>query len=765
MKFLNAPRQPFVGLALMAAIGISFADVFPLPGVALIVATIVLAACMVIVAWRPALLATYAMVGIGFFLLHNLQTSNTAGQQLADELGNRPRVVTAMGCVISEPKIAPSGFATFLLKLNSIEFEGQKQATRAVWQVRWKGTPKFGDELKLFGIAEVIPPPRNPGEFDMRAYLARHDVRRMLFVRYTEDGALIRHGGGNPILRLAQKSRAWMQNAICRGLENAPEVQNFLSGIVLGLRHQTPEDIEEPFQQTGTLHLFAVAGLHVGIVARLLWTFAMVLRLPRKVATALIIPLLFFYAAITGLHTASVRAAVMSALLLGGIFFDRKVLALNSLAAAAFLILLFDSNQLFTSGFQLSFAVVGAIVLLADPMFVRFERIVAPDPFLPRLLLSRLRRFFAAVGRGLARAASVSLAAWIGSLLLIYWYFYLVTPVSLFANLVVVPIAYFVLALAMLSLIAAPISSALSILFNNANWLMSRAVLGLVHFFAMLPAGHVYLPRFMERAAPITIIVLDEGTGGAAHIQASNYNWLIDCGGQRNYEHTLKSFLHSRGINHIEGILLTHGDAQHIGGAADTVADFAPREIYDNPLDVRSAVQRRLSDALQHGKTKPRHLIRGDSLLFGRNVHAEILYPTTNIKVTAADDAPLIVQLVFDEEIRVLFESDAGAKAEAALLETGDNLQSDILIKGQHHLGGSGTPGFLEAVKPKLIVATSRESPVAEQITQEWANEIAQRGIKLFRQDQTGAVEVQFGDEEWTARAYLSGETFRSSSR
>src|SRR5207248_8690834 len=114
-----------------------------------------------------------------------------------------------------------------------------------------------------------------------------------------------------------------------------------------------------------------------------------------------------------------------------------------------------------------------------------------------------------------------------GSLLLIYWYFYLVTPVSLFANLVVVPIAYFVLALAMLSLIAAPISSALSILFNNANWLMSRAVLGLVHFFAMLPAGHVYLPRFTEPHAPITITVLDGGTGGASHIRTNNFRLLL----------------------------------------------------------------------------------------------------------------------------------------------------------------------------------------------------------------------------------------------
>ena len=352
MKLLSAPRQPFVGLALMAAIGIITAEIFPLPSVALTVTAIILTACIFAVAWRPRLFATYAIVGAGFFLLHNLENSNMEGQQLADELGTRPRVVTATGCIISEPNSAPSGFATFLLKLESIEFEGRKRSTHAVWQVRWKGAPEFGDELKFIGTAEPIPPPRNPGEFDMRSYLTRRDVRRMLFVRYPEEGTLIRHGGGNPILRAAQKSRAWMQNALCRGLEDAPEVQNFLSGIVLGLRHQTPEDIEEPFQQTGTLHLFAVAGLHVGIVAALLWMLATVARLSRKSAAALIIPLLLFYAAVTGLHVSSVRAAVMSSVLLGGFFFDRKVFVLNSLAAAAFFLLCWDPNELFPQAFN-----------------------------------------------------------------------------------------------------------------------------------------------------------------------------------------------------------------------------------------------------------------------------------------------------------------------------------------------------------------------------------------------------------------------------
>src|SRR5438445_5753486 len=173
MKLLNPPRQPFVGLALMAVMGVITAEILALPSATTIPTAVILALCILTLVCWPRQLATYAVVGAGFFLLHNFQTKSTEGQQLADELGNRPRVVTVTGCVISEPKIAPSGFATFLLKLKSIELEGRKQSTHAIWQVRWKGVPEFGDELKYFGTVEQNPPSRNPGEFDMRSYLAR----------------------------------------------------------------------------------------------------------------------------------------------------------------------------------------------------------------------------------------------------------------------------------------------------------------------------------------------------------------------------------------------------------------------------------------------------------------------------------------------------------------------------------------------------------------------------------------------------------------
>ena len=152
MKLLSGPRQPFVGLAVMAAVGIIFADFFPLSSSVLLAIAISVAICAFVVLRWPSLIATYAIVGAGFFLLHDLQTSNTEGQRLAAELGNSPRVLTATGFVISEPKIAPNGFATFLLKLESIELEGRKQpnarelARSLAWNIR-----NIGDELRLFG--------------------------------------------------------------------------------------------------------------------------------------------------------------------------------------------------------------------------------------------------------------------------------------------------------------------------------------------------------------------------------------------------------------------------------------------------------------------------------------------------------------------------------------------------------------------------------------------------------------------------------------
>lgn len=460
------PRQPFLGIACAAIFGILIADHWPSCSPALSGSLCALA----VIGWlvRRSLII-YAITTLAFFLVHSVAITDSPGLQLAAAAGDQPLPATIEGTVITQPKISDRGSSSFLLQVRSIEIEGETRACRAKLFARWRQPLEFGDAIRVFGTIQAVEGPRNPGEFDMRSYLRRQDVHRALIVRYPENGVVLHHGRGDRILRAAQRSRTWMQTALSRGLENSPDVVGAINGMVLGLRHQTADDIEEPFQQTGTLHLFAVAGLHVGIVARLLWIAARAVRLPRKWATALIIPALLFYAAITGLHTSSVRAAVMSGVLLGGFIVERKAFAFNSLAAAAVLILCWNTNELFAVGFQLSFCVVGAILLLHEPSFGVLRRAFAPDPFLPRSLLTPWRQFRNTISIWFSRAAAVSFAAWVGSLPLMFWYYHLVTLTSLIANLVVVPIAFFVLAGALLSLLAAPVSPWLSLVFNNAN--------------------------------------------------------------------------------------------------------------------------------------------------------------------------------------------------------------------------------------------------------------------------------------------------------
>lgn len=760
MQLLNAlPRQPFIGIATAAATGILLADYAPSHSLILAVALGILAITALL--WRHSL-AVYAVVATGFFILHSMRTADSPAQRLATELGEKPRPVSVVGFVASEPKISATGSASFLLQAESIEIDGETRRCHVKFFARWRHAVEFGDEVRLFGTAERVGEPRNPGEFDMRSYLARQDVQRELIVRYAENGTVLSHTGGNLVLRAAQKSRGWMHAVLSRDLEDSTDVTGSISGMVLGLRHQTPEDIEEPFQQTGTLHLFAVAGLHVGIVARLLWIVATVARLPRKWATALIIPALLFYAAVTGLHTSSVRAAVMSAVLLAGFLVERKVFALNTLAAAATLILCWNTNELFSVGFQLSFSVVAAIVVLADPTYGFLRRSFAPDPFLPRNLLGARRRIVGHSLSWLARASSVSFAAWIGSLPLMLWYYYLVTPISLLANLVVVPIAFFVLAGGLMSLVAAPLSTWLSVVFNNANWFLTKIILGAVHLFAQIPGGHSYVEHpHRPSGAMMEINALDLKSGGAVHIRTTESDWLFDTGSLRDYDRVVRQYLRARGVNRLNGLVLTHGDGSHIGGASGALLDFHPRQLIDTALPDRSPIHRKLIAELTRNGDSRKLCAAGDEFDLSPEVGARILFPPRGFEGEKADDQALVIQLVVSGKPLVLITSDSGVATEEFLLKNHPDLRADIIVKGQHHSGFSGSDAFLASVQPQAIVATSRDFPENERLKEEWAESVGARGIKLFRQDETGAVQIRVLRDAWEAKAYVTSETFR----
>jgi beta-lactamase superfamily II metal-dependent hydrolase len=403
--------------------------------------------------------------------------------------------------------------------------------------------------------------------------------------------------------------------------------------------------------------------------------------------------------------------------------------------------------------------------LFADPFAEFLQRWTAPDPFLPRSLLRGPRRWMHTSFKWLCDGAGVSIAAWVGSLPLVLWYFYIVTPISLLANLIVVPIAFFILAIALLSLLSTPLLPGLAVIFNNANWLLAQVVMGIVQFLAHAPGGHFYVehPHWPEKLIA-KVTVLDAGAGAAVHLQAGSANWLFDCGSDRTYQRVVREYLHWAGVNRLSGLLLTHGDANHLGGAAQLLEDFPRIHVVDNAAPDHSTVHRRLQRLFRERGIKLDNLTAGESFPLSRNVTAYVLFPPRNFSSPIADDQACVVHLLVPPKTRILFMSDSGIKTEQALLVSRLNLQSDIVIKGQHHSGESGSGAFLDAVQPRLIIATSRDFPGYERIGDAWSENLQKRGIKLFRQDETGAVILRFRQDSWEAQSYFTGEIFRSAS-
>ena len=161
--------------------------------------------------------------------------------------------------------------------------------------------------------------------------------------------------------------------------------------------------------------------------------------------------------------------------------------------------------------------------------------------------------------------------------------------------------------------------------------------------------------------------------------------------------------------------------------------DFPRVRLVDNPAPDRSTIHRRLQRLFQQRDIQADALAAGDNFRLSRDVTANVLFPPRTFSSPIADDQAYVIQLLIGSAASILFMSDSGIKTEQTLLASHLNLRSDIVVKGQHHSKQSGSEAFLDAARPRLIIATSRDFPEQERISDTWAENLQRRGIKLFR--------------------------------
>ena len=761
------PRLPFAGLALAAVAGIVLADRWTFPPHWLLTAIGVLGAWLLV---KPQTIACWLLTGVAFAALHTLRFHGAAARALAAEFDSGPRVVRASGIVWSEPEEPVAGslpiITRFRLRLEALEPATAHAVEDVLMNIEWPGPPPaYGDRVALIGSVTNLEPVRNPGQFDFTTYQQRRGVYSVVRAPFAQDCRIASHGCGNIAQAFALRARAWMQQQLRLDLAGSPEIATLIESMVLGMRGETPDEVRALFQRTGTLHLFAVSGLNIAMLAAMGLFLLKPLGIRRGPAVFIVIPVLAAYALVTGLSASCVRAAIMGAVLLAAQLFDRRALAANSLAAAAFAILAWDTNQLFVPGFQFSFVLVLVIVLSAVPIQRWCERLARPDPFLPRALWSLRIRGGTWCWRHFSAALGVTVSAWLGSLLFTAGYFHLFSLSSIAANLVAVPIAFVVLALGLGAVLCGGVWSHGAMLCNNANWLAAKSLLGVVRIFSEIPGGHVYveLPGVAARPA-CEFTVLDCRSGGAVHLRAPGSDWLLDCGNAGTARSIVLPYLRSRGVNRLDGLLLTHGDAQHLGGAPLMLAELRPRAFVDSPVRDLSPTRRSLHAQLREGGFGKTIVWRGDRLHLGDGATLRVLHPPAGLVRSTSDDKALVVRLECGGR-RTLFMSDSGFSTEQWLLENEPDLRSDVLVKGWHARDLSGTADFLARVRPQAVICSAPEFGDTGAALDRWSREVSARGITVFRQDQCGAVRVECRAGRIEIRATANGQTFSSRAR
>jgi competence protein ComEC len=231
------------------------------------------------------------------------------------------------------------------------------------------------------------------------------------------------------------------------------------------------------------VHILAISGFNVGIVifiVLILLKFLRISRIPRVILTILFI---IIYAIITGSQPSVIRASIMAIVILIGILLQRESDIYNSVSFAAIIILMLNPKALFDVGFQLSFLSVISIVWL-EP---KIEK-----PIL-KLFNSKSKALILVV-----RSLSVSLAAWLGVAGLVLYYFSIFSPVTILANLFIVPFSSLIVALGFCLIILGGIFPAIAFIFSGSLKLCLDFLVYAVWLFHRLPASFFYL-------RPITI--------------------------------------------------------------------------------------------------------------------------------------------------------------------------------------------------------------------------------------------------------------------
>ncbi len=348
----------------------------------------------------------------------------------------------------------------------------------------------------------------------------------------------------------------------------------YLRGMLLGEKGGFSEEEFTNLKKAGILHVFAVSGLHVGIIVSVLFIIARIAGLGNVLFSLILGGFLAFYAGLTKFQPSVLRASIMAYLLIMGIISERKTLPVVSLACAFILIVLFSPHSIFNPGFQLSFSATAGIIAFTEIFVYKKKKGVLK--YVYPIFYSFL----------------IALFAFLGALPVQAFHFQRVSLISPLSSLLVVPLVGLIIPASFIMYLSYPILPLIAKIAGNAVWLLIEVIKYIITFFSkfpmcsfekmpiifyLLPLGGLYIVYgvkkkrfvflltflgmlnifvFYHLLTPIEnrFIFLNTRYGKVIFIKVKNKNILINCGSKA--DRTLKRFIDNQGIKKIDLLFL-----------------------------------------------------------------------------------------------------------------------------------------------------------------------------------------------------------------
>lgn len=654
---------------------------------------------------------------------------------------------------------------------------------------------RSGDHVRVFGHLVRPAPPTNPGQFDFSNHYRRQRLLAFVHAYHRDSIEIVGRTEWAPALLLS-KIRRHFDSLLWKFVgENEA---SFASAILLGNRQQMEKSRRDKFVETGTAHLLAISGLHVGILAG---AFLFLLRGPyvqRRWCLWGTIVFVFFYAWLTEFRPPVTRAAILIALYSLGRLLGNKGFSINLLCAAGVLVLAINPTDLFSIGPQLSFLAVATLTLGQKWIFPP----VSNDPLKRLIANTRPRpvRWIQRFLRWLRAAVFVSGAIWIIALPLVANRFHVVAYISVLVNpLLLAPITlalYFGLATLVTGLIWSPVARFFGYACDRCLALIEQIVLqaqsiswshvwtagpnnisiaffylGLV-FCAAAPIrknrGKVialfiaswfvlgwWLPAkvFDLKQHPLECTFVDVGHGTSVLINFPNgEHWLYDAGAMGSAQYganNIASVLWYNGIEHIDTLVISHADADHFNSAPIIAQKFSIGRVVisDTAKQNESAGFKNLLELFSNMNVPVEIASRGDQWAVGNGTNVSVLAPLP-AGFQDNDNANSIVLMVDNGGQKFLLPGDLEKSGMDFLLQQ-PKIDFDLVMAAHHGSKNSVPAAMMQWSTPEWVVISGNRHRVTDATAARFAPSEGAR--RILRTDRYGAIRFRFNGDHTTA--------------